>query len=72
MRSRRGGVGLNCEAEAHCLTVTSILILLEVGCKKGKRNSEAVRYTYCTGRFGSNYHKIGILTAYTKDIAPRI
>ena len=40
--------GLNCEANAQVLVVTpSPLFFLEVGRKKGGRNSGAVRY-YCT------------------------
>ena len=39
----RGGGGLNCEAKAQVLVMPSPLFFLEVGCKKGGRNSGAVR-----------------------------
>ena len=38
-----GGGGLNCEAKAQVLVTPSPLFFLEVGCKKGGRNSGAVR-----------------------------
>ena len=44
--SWEGGGGLNCEAKAHVLIVPPPLFFLEVGRKKGGRNSGAVRYKY--------------------------
>ena len=45
----RGRGGLNCEAKAQVFIVTpSPLFFLEVGRKKGGRNSGAVRYSYRT------------------------
>ena len=42
-----GGGGLNCEAKVQALVVMPLpLFFLEVGCKKGGRNSRAVRYMY--------------------------